>query len=110
MPHFTPQVVHDVDPALYYAGMLHVYAYTKGEKVRKTPDSERELECHRGAAFFFAVSGFIRVFGRIPKGKEESEAVDQFLTELGVTPRWRPYGRGSFQGEAEPESSGPSGA
>jgi hypothetical protein len=108
MPQFTPQIVHDVDPALYYAGMLHVYAYTKGEKNLKTPDSERELECHRGAAFFFAVSSFIRVFGRIPKGKEESEAVDQFLIDLGVRSRWRPSGRASSQDEAGQGSSDPS--
>ena len=108
MLEFTPQAVHDADQALYFAGMIHAYAFTKCAEKLKTPDNERELEGHRGASFFFAVAGFIRVFGRIPNGKEESEAVDKFLTDIGVTPRWRPYGRGSFRGEAEPESSGPS--
>ena len=111
MPDFTPKIVHEIDPYLYYAGMMHVFNYVKGaEKESRTPDEEKELECNRGASFFFGVSSFLRVFGHLPKEKEEHEALDKFLIELGVVSRWRPFGRASSQGEAGQPPSGPSGA
>jgi hypothetical protein len=110
MAEFTPKAVHAADPAHYYAGMIHVYAFTKGENKAKTIDEFKELECHRGAVFFFVISSFIRLFGRLPKGEKEAKAVDQFQIELGVTPRWRPSGQESSQGAAGQEPSDPSGS
>lgn len=123
MIEFTLKTIHDTDPQLYYAGLLHSYAYQKNEKVyvegedriarsrgyRDAREQKEEMEAHRGACFFFAIAAFIRCFERLPKTPEETKAVEALLESMGVPPRWKSSGPASSQAGAGPAPSRPSG-
>jgi hypothetical protein len=122
MSEFTLKTIHDTDPQLYYAGLLHSYSYQKNAKVyvegedriarsrgyKSAVEQKEEMEAHRGACFFFAVAAFIRCFGKLPATTEDTKAVEALLDSMGVPPRWRSSGPASSQAGAGSEPSGPS--